>query len=144
MIIEDFDGVSSLWESIKGFAIRHVDDTEEGVGKFLLRNPGLSVVAVNDEGKVVGTILCGHDGRRAGFYHVCVEEAYRKHGIGQKMVNVCLEHLRAEGICKINLIAFTKNVIGNRFWQGLSWARRDDVHYYEENLNLENTVHIIE
>lgn len=72
MTIEDYDQVRALWMTIKGFAIRSIDDSREGVGSFLKRNPTTSVVAVED-GKVVGAILCGHDGRRGCLYHVCVD-----------------------------------------------------------------------
>ena len=87
---------------------------------------------------IVGAILCGHDGRRAGLYHVCVREAYRKHGIGQKLVERCLEALKKEKISKVNLIAFKKNEVGNRFWQKLGWKYCDNVNYYECVLNEEN------
>ena len=69
MTIEDYEGVYSLWMSIKGFAMRSIDESREGVERFLERNPGTSVVALED-GKVVGAILCGHDGRRGCMYHV--------------------------------------------------------------------------
>ena len=137
MTIEDYDGVKALWMSIKGFAIRSLDDSREGVERFLARNPDTSVVAVED-GRIVGAILCGHDGRRACLYHVCVAEEYREHGIGQKMVNACLEALKKEKVNKVNLIAFKSNVVGNRFWQSLGWSFRDDANYYECSLNEEN------
>ena len=73
MTIEDYEGVKALWLSIKGFAIRSLDDSREGVARFLVRNPSSSVVAVED-GQIVGAILCGHDGRRGCLYHVCVAE----------------------------------------------------------------------
>lgn len=63
MTIEDYDGVYALWKKIRGFGIRSIDDSREGVGRFLKRNPTTSVVAEKD-GKIVGSILCGHDGRR--------------------------------------------------------------------------------
>ena len=58
MTIEDFDQVHALWMSIKGFGIRSVDDSKEGIERFLKRNPTTSVVAEED-GKIVGAILCG-------------------------------------------------------------------------------------
>lgn len=76
MTIEDYEGVKALWLTIKGFAIRSIDDSREGVTRFLDRNPGTSVVAVED-GRIVGAILCGHDGRRGCLYHVCVAKEYR-------------------------------------------------------------------
>ena len=72
MTIDDYDEVYSLWQTIHGFGIRSIDDSRDGVLRFLKRNPTTSVVAVED-GKIVGAILCGHDGRRGCLYHVCVE-----------------------------------------------------------------------
>ena len=63
MTIEDYEGVYALWKKIKGFGIRSIDDSKEGVARFLKRNPTTSVVAEKD-GRIVGSILCGHDGRR--------------------------------------------------------------------------------
>ena len=51
MTIDDYDGVYALWKKIKGFGIRSIDDSREGVERFLKRNPTTSVVAVED-GKV--------------------------------------------------------------------------------------------
>lgn len=143
MTIEDYEGVFSLWNSIKGFAIRSIDDSYEGVERFLKRNPTTSVVAKCD-GKVVGAILCGHDGRRGCLYHVCVDKAFRRHGIGKKMVVFCMEALQKEKINKVSLIAFTKNDIGNAFWNSMSWTKREDLNYYDFTLNKENIIAYIE
>lgn len=137
MTIDDYDEVYALWMGIHGFAIRSIDDSKEGVTRFLRRNPTTSMVAVSD-GKIVGAILCGHDGRRGCLYHVCVKETFRKRGIGQKMVRACLAALKEEQINKVNLLAFKSNEVGNRFWQGLGWTFREDVNYYECVLNEEN------
>lgn len=133
----DYERVHALWMEIHGFGIRSVDDSREGVERFIRRNPDTSMVAEVD-GEIVGAILCGHDGRRGCLYHVCVKESFRKHGIGQKLVLACLEALKREQINKVNLIAFQKNEIGNRFWQSLGWEFREDVNYYECVLNAEN------
>lgn len=137
MKIEDYEGVYALWMTIKGFGIRSVDDSFEGVERFLLRNPGLSTVAEED-GKIVGCILCGHDGRRGCLYHVCVAEDYRMRGIGKAMVVRCMEGLKKEKINKVSLIAFTKNDVGNAFWREIGWLKREDLNYYDFVLNEAN------
>lgn len=137
MDIEDYDGVYGLWKKIKGFGMRSIDDSREGVERFLKRNPSTSVVSV-ESGKVVGSILCGHDGRRGCFYHVCVDAAYRRRGIGKAMVVKAMEALREEKISKVSLIAFTKNDVGNAFWNTIGWTKRLDLNYYDFVLNGEN------
>ena len=137
MEISDYEGVHQLWMSIHGFAIKSVDDSEEGVRMFLKRNPTTSVVAEED-GKIVGSILCGHDGRRGCLYHVCVHEGYRRRGIGKAMVVRAMEALKAENISKVSLIAFTQNDIGNSFWKCIGWTKREDLNYYDFTLNSAN------
>ena len=137
MTIEDFDQVHALWMTIKGFVIRIIVDSKEGVERFLKRNPTTSVVAEIDN-KIVGSILCGHDGRRGCLYHVCVDEKYRRHGIGKAMVVYAMQALKKEKINKVSLIAFTVNDIGNAFWNTIEWTERKDLNYYEFVLNEEN------
>ena len=143
MTIEDYDQVKELWNSIKGFGIRSMDDSREGVARFLKRNPTTSVVAEED-GKVVGAILCGHDGRRGCLYHVCVHKDYRMRGIGKSMVAFAMEALKKEEINKVSLIAFTKNDIGNAFWKEIAWTKREDLNYYDFTLNEKNITSFIQ
>ncbi len=138
MTIEDYDELHDLWMSISSFGIRSIDDSREGVGRFLKRNPTTSAVAVDDGGALVGSILCGHDGRTGYFYHVCVREDYRMHGIGKAMAAFCTDALKKEQVNKVALIAFTNNKVGNTFWQDIGWDERQDVNYYELNLNRDN------
>lgn len=137
MTADDYDDVHALWMKIHGFGIRSIDDSRTGIARFLQRNPKTSVVAIED-GKIVGSILCGHDGRRGCFYHVCVDEEYRMRGIGKGMVVKAMEALKEEEINKVSLIAFTRNDVGNAFWKQIGWTKREDLNYYEFTLNEEN------
>lgn len=137
MTMKDYNEVYALWKKIRGFGIRSIDDSREGVERFLKRNPTTSVVAVEDD-RIVGSILCGHDGRRGCFYHVCVDAEYRRQGIGKSMVVASMEALKEEHINKVCLIAFTRNDVGNAFWNTIGWTRRLDLNYYDFTLNEEN------
>jgi ribosomal protein S18 acetylase RimI-like enzyme len=143
MKIEDYDKVFALWKTIKGFGIRSVDDSKEGIERFLKWNPGLSVVAEQD-GEIVGAILCGSDGRRGCLYHVCVHKDYRRQGIGKNMVIWCMEKLKELQINKVSLIAFTKNDVGNAFWKEIGWTKREDLNYYDFTLNEKNITAFIQ
>ena len=143
MSIDDYDQVYALWTKIHGFGLRSVDDSREGIERFLQRNPTTSVVA-EEEGKIVGAILCGHDGRRGCLYHVFVDEEYCMRGIGKSMVIFAMEALKKEKINKVSLIAFTKNDIGNAFWNEIGWTKRLDLNYYDFTLNEENITAFIQ
>ena len=137
MNINDYENVFSLWTSTKGVGMRSLDDSKEGIQKFLERNPNTNFVAEIDN-KIVGVILCGHDGRRAYIYHACVDINYRGNGIGNTMVETVLTSLEKEGINKAALVVFKNNDIGNPFWEAIGWEKREDLNYYNKSINNNN------
>lgn len=139
MTIEDYAKVYQLWSSISGFGLRSIDDSEEGIARFLQRNPKTSVVAVEDN-QIVGSILCGHDGRTGYFYHVCVARTYRNRGIATDMARAAMAALKKEQINKVSLVAFRSNNTGNACWHDLGWTEREDLNYYDFILNKENRI----
>ena len=141
MTIEDYDEVRALWMTISGFGIRTLDDSREDIQRFIRRNPTTSVVAKVD-GRIVGSILCGSDGRQGALYHVCVAKPWRRHGIGTLMVAYCMRELSRMGINKVSLIAFRRNDVGNAFWRNIGWTQAD-VNYYEFILNENNITQFI-
>ncbi len=143
MEIQDYDQVFELWSSIKGFRIYSMEDSRQSIEKFIMRNPGLSVVA-EEKGKVVGTILSGHDGRRAFFYHVCVAAKCRQQGVGNQMVLEAMNRLKEEGISKVSLVAFQTNAVGNEFWKKAGWIFREDLNYYNFDLIEENMIKFVQ
>ena len=137
----DYDAVRALWMTIRGFGIRALDDSREDVVRFIRRNPTTSVVAKAD-GRIVGSILCGSDGRQGALYHVCVAREYRRRRIGTRMVGYCMNRLREMGINKVSLIAFANNDAGNAFWRQIGW-KQSNVNYYEFLLNEKNITRFI-
>ena len=132
MTMEDYSQAYDLW-ILCGNGLNDKDDSPEGIEKYLKRNPATSFVATCD-GKVVGVILCGHDGRRGIIQHACVSPDYRRLGIGNKLVELALEALKDEGINKVLLVAFKKNEGGNAFWEAQGFTLREDLNYRNKAL----------
>lgn len=137
MVIDDYDSVFSLWTNTPGMGMRSLDDTREGIEKFLKRNPTTNFVAIED-GKIVGVTLGGHDGRRGYIYHTAVDTNYRGLGIGKELVEAAICAFIAEGINKAALVVFNSNSVGNGFWRALGWEQRTDLNYYNKSLNNMN------
>lgn len=123
-----YDEVCSLWQRTPGMGLRSLDDTPEGIGRFLRRNPGTCFI-ITDEQAVVGVILCGNDGRRAYIYHAAVDREYRGRGLGRLLVEEVLKELRVQRISKVALVAYGTNRIGNGFWEHLGFHIREDLVY---------------
>lgn len=122
MTIDDYDEVLTLWQNSEGVGLSTADERDE-IAKYLQRNPGTSFVAL-DNGQLVATILCGHDGRRGYIHHLAVRKSYRRMGIGRYLVEKCLEELRLIGIQKCHLFVFGANQEAITFWQRVGFTQR--------------------
>jgi N-acetylglutamate synthase len=129
MNIMDYEKVFDLWSRTEGMGIDGVDDSKEGIVKFLRRNPSSCFVAEGRE-EVIGAILGGHDGRRGHIYHAAVDAEYRGQGIGGELVKNVVDAFRREGITKSSLVVFRGNETGNTFWLRNGWEKRLDLNYY--------------
>ncbi len=134
MVIEDYKQVYDLWINTTGMGLNNLDDSEEGIEKFLKRNPSTCFVAEQDN-KIVGVILSGHDGRRGFIYHTTVNQEYRKQGIGKKLVDHALDALEKEGIHKVALVVFERNSLGNAFWESQGFSSRGDLVYRNKSIH---------
>lgn len=133
MTVQDYDAVYRLWLSCKGMGLNDVDDSREGIARFLQRNPDTCFVSeIHDE--LVGVIMAGHDGRRGYIYHTAVHPCHRKQGIGSALVQASLEALKHIGISKVALVAFERNAAGNAFWERQGFTLRTDLAYRNKSL----------
>ena len=125
MTIEDYDQVLTLWTAMAGIGLNE-SDSREGIQRFLDRNPGLSLVAEEND-SIIGTILCGHDGRRGYLHHLAVSPLRRRQGLGMQLVHVCLDRLRSEGIPRCNIFLLADNPSGREFWKVAGYKARPDL-----------------
>lgn len=107
MTISDYSNVYKLWLSCKGMGLNNLDDSKDGIEKFLNRNPDTCFVAETDN-KIIGAILTGNDGRRGYIYHTAVSPEYQKQGIGKQLVDTAVNALKNIGINKTALVVFDK------------------------------------
>ena len=139
--IDDYDELFAMWLSSPNMGLRSLDDSREGISRFLKRNPDTNFAAYKD-GKIVGAILCGHDGRRGYIYHTVVLPEYRSQGIGSSLVDAVVGALRKEGITRVCLNVMESNELGKDFWISKGWERKDFLEFYskaiteKENLPL--------
>lgn len=137
--ISDYDAVYSFWEGTDYArrGMRSLDDSREGIFKFISRNPNTCFVS-EENGEILGTIFAGHDGRRGYIYHAAVAGYKRRKGIGRTLVKAALEALKAEQINKVALVAFKENADGNAFWEKLGFTERNDLVYRNLSVNENN------
>ncbi len=134
--IADYDAIYELWSSTEQSrrALNPVDDSKEGIDRYLRRNPNTCFAAVKDE-KIVGVILAGHDGRRAIIHHLCVHPDCRRMGIAAHLVSLAEDALKKEGIQKIFGLVFKDNEPANAFWEQQGYSIRTNLNYRNKSLN---------
>ncbi len=133
MTIDDYDVVYSLWMSCVGMGLNNLDDSKEGIEKFIHRNPDTCLVAVSDS-EIIGVIMVGNDGRRGYIYHTAVNPDFRKQGVAKKLVDSAMSELSALGINKVALVVFDRNETGNAFWESQGFTVRNDLVYRNKAL----------
>ena len=116
-----------------GHGLNSVDDSADGITRYLKRNPSTCFVA-EEEGRIVGVILAGHDGRRGHISHTAVDSAFRRRGIGGQLVEHTMAALEQEGITKVNLVVFFRNETGNAFWESMGFTVRTDLTYRDRRI----------
>ncbi len=132
MRLEDYLVVIDFWRQTPGLRLSEVDSKEK-LDLFLQRNEGFSFVA-ESAGQLVGTILCGHDGRRGFLYHLAVHTKHRRQGLGRQLVDRCIGRLAANGIDKCHLFVLEGNDSAMAFWKKIGFQQRKDIHIYSRTV----------
>jgi N-acetylglutamate synthase len=128
----EYDGALALWRQCEGIGLSEAD-SREGIQAYLARNPGMSFIAT-DAGRVVGAVLCGHDGRRGYIHHLAVHPRSRRRSLGRQLVERCLRALQHAGIQRCHLFIFNQNESGMAFWKSVGWTPRNDLSIISRNL----------
>jgi N-acetylglutamate synthase len=127
---KDVKEVLALWKSISGIYLHNNgEDAEEGIILYLRRNAGFSHVAkINN--RIIGALMCGHDGRRGLIHHLGVDQNYRKMGIAKELLNLALEKLRAVDIRKCVLFVLKENEAARKFYEHIGWVDEQKADIY--------------
>jgi N-acetylglutamate synthase len=134
MVTTDYEAVHNLWASCEGVGLNDAD-RPEALRAYLHRNPNMSFVAQEDE-RIIGAVLCGHDGRRGYLNHLAVSPTRRYQGVARRLVENCLEALKLAGITKCHLFVFSSNGDGQEFWRQIGWELRSDLTVASQTLKI--------
>ncbi len=130
----DYDAAYALWDRAEGVGLSQADERDNIAG-FLEHNPGMSFVA-EDDGTLVGAILCGTDARRGFLHHLAVDGSRRRAGIGRRLVERCLEALADQGLRKCHIFVLAGNEEGKRFWRRIGWEERTTLVVMSHDVGL--------
>ncbi len=121
----DYASVRELWETIPGLRLEEAD-TEEAIHRYLARNRTLSFVALVDD-NIIGSVLCGEDGRRGYLQHLCVSEKHQGKGIGKQLLKAAIEKFSLLELFEVRIFVLKNNKHGTDFWESQRWELREDI-----------------
>ncbi len=124
----DWKKILALWQNIPGMGLNNIDDSKDGIIRFLKRNPKTCFIA-EENGTAAGTIIAGHDGRRGYIYHTAVLPKFRRRGIATELLARSVDALKKQGIAKAALVVFSDNEAGNVFWEKQGFTKRSNLVY---------------
>jgi ribosomal protein S18 acetylase RimI-like enzyme len=133
--IEFYEQAEELWKNTEGMCLRAEDDSKEAIARYLQRNPGMSFAAF-EGGKMVGAVLCGHDGRRGYLNHLAVAGEFRGKGIAKELVQRAIGELNKDGINRCHIFVLGCNEAGSRFWEHMGWQERVEIKFMSRKLEI--------
>lgn len=133
MDMSHFVEAAALWKQTEGMGL--INDSVGSIKKYLARNFGMNFVCIEKlTGRVVGTNLAGHDGRRGYMYHLAVSKKHRGNGIGKTLVEMSMAAIKKEGITRCIIMVKTGNDGGHEFWKNIGWNEREDLNVYSVDM----------
>ena len=125
--------METLWASMeKGVSLGR-SDTPDEIQKMLTHDPGMFLVAEENE-QIIGTVIGGFDGRRGLIYHLAVAASFRGRGIGSRLMNDIESRLRSKGCLRCYLMVTADNPEGMQYHEKHGWERMNGVVPFAKNL----------
>ena len=116
---EDEPGLVELWRSCDLVG----SDNDPGADFWFARTGACSDVLVGEieAGRIIGSVMVGHDGHRGWLYYVASAPDSRGSGIGRQMVQAAEEWLRRRGVVKALLLGGELNTAVVSFYEHLGF-----------------------
>lgn len=124
----DYQAVIELWKNAGEGIHLGVSDTYAEIARKIERDPQLFLVA-EKEGRLIGTVLGGFDGRRGLVYHLAVDQAHRKHGIATALMAELEKRFKAIGCLRAYLLVTPENQEAQQFYEKRGWQRMEILTY---------------
>jgi ribosomal protein S18 acetylase RimI-like enzyme len=119
--VEDLGAVMELWGGARS-SHALTEDTPDRVERALD-----AVLIAEVDGALVGAVIAAFDGWRGNFYRLAVAPAFRRHGIGARLVAAGEERLRALGAPRVSALVAFEDRAARGFWEAVGYGADPDI-----------------
>jgi len=115
---DELERVVELW--IACGLTRPYNDPRRDIEKARAKTASEILVGL-DDGKLIASVMVGHDGHRGVVYYVSADPSYQGKGVGKKIMSAAEDWLKQQGIWKLNLMIRPDNVAVQSFYKTLGY-----------------------
>jgi ribosomal protein S18 acetylase RimI-like enzyme len=115
---KDVDATVALWERCG--LTRPWNDSYKDIA-FARGKPNSDVLVAERGGKIIASVMVGHDGHRGSLYYVSVDPELQGQGLGRATMQAAEAWLRAHGIWSINILVRNGNAKVQGFYEALGY-----------------------
>lgn len=114
----DVDAVVELWR--RAGLTRPHNDPHRDIA-FARAAPSSEILVGETAGRIVASVLVGHDGHRGTVYYVSVDPDFRGRDYGRLVMAAAEDWLKAQGIWKLNLLIREDNTAVQGFYAAIGY-----------------------
>ena len=128
---EDYDRVMELWAA-GGLPLKPEgrDSRAALLGQIGLPNVRFLVAAAGAGGRVVGTVLATHDGRKGWINRLAVDAPLRRRGLGARLVAEAERWLEAQGMDILACLIEDDNARSMAVFEKLGYRKHPEIIYF--------------
>ena len=115
----DVEWVVTLWKDCG--LTRDWNDPYQDI-QFARTGETSTILVGEVDGKVVASVMVGHDGHRGVLYYLAVDPTFQKRGLGKATHAAAVDWLKQRGVWKINLMVRVENKVVSGFYESLGYA----------------------
>jgi ribosomal protein S18 acetylase RimI-like enzyme len=127
--IEDYNRVMEIWAE-GGLPLKPQGrDSRENVGKQI-REPNVLFLVAEQGGRVIGTVLATHDGRKGWINRLAVDAKSRQKGIGARLVREAEHRLEDVGMEILACLIEDDNAVSMAVFEKLGYKKHPEIIYF--------------
>lgn len=123
----DYEGLTELWQ------LTNLGNPDRGDNLDIILQSiamgGKLLVAVSQEGKIIGTSWMTFDGRRIHLHHFGVHPSYQRQGIGKMLTRESLRFVKAKGY-QVKLEVHRNNIAAINLYKQFGFQYLGDYDVY--------------